>query len=1595
MKMKFFNRSMLLAATAGLFLASCNNDDNNGGGGPEPIDPIEEGLLTGSITEDVTLDAATTYSLTNTFSVESGATLTIPAGTQIIADASAGKNTDLYIVVQKGAQINIQGTADNPVVMTAAAAEPGSWGGLVIAGNATTTNGVDAVAEVGGILYGGNNDTDNSGIINYLVINYAGAAINADSQFNGLTLYAVGSETSISNVAALNGTDDGVEFFGGTASLTNFYSENNQDDSVDWTEGWNGTLANAYILHTEAGFSTAVEADGDNGNPTLDQFTAVSSVGGTALQFKKASGATINGLSLTGYATSVELANPDQGDFSFIQIDGADADPNDPYIAAPTVDVSQFAWAASATVGNEVLTGSLESDRTLDASVTYFLDNTYSVESGATLTIPAGTRIVADVESGEETSTYIVVQKGGAIDIQGTAQDPVVMTSANEEPGDWGGLVIAGDATTTNGVDATAEVGGILYGGTNDTDSSGNIDYLIINYAGAAINADSQFNGLTLYAVGSETTIDNVAALNGTDDGVEYFGGTVSTTNFYSENNQDDSVDWTEGWNGTLTNSYILHTEAGFSTAVEADGDNGNPTLDQFTAVSTVGGTALQFKKASGATINGLSLTGYDTSVELANPDQGDFSFIQIDGADADPNNPYIAPATVDINTFSWATDATVSNQVLTGSISSDLTLNANVEYFLDQTFSVEAGATLTIPAGTRITADVESGEETSTYIVIQKGAAIDVQGTADNPVVLTSANEEPGDWGGLVIAGDATTTNGIDATAEVGGILYGGTNDADSSGNIDYLIINYAGAAINADSQFNGLTLYAVGSETTIDNVAALNGTDDGVEYFGGTVSTTNFYSENNQDDSVDWTEGWNGTLSNSFILHTQAGFSTAVEADGDNGNPTLDQFTAVSTVGGTALQFKKASGATINGLSLDGYDISVELANPDQGDFSFIQIDGADADPANSYSGPATVMLSMFEWAGADPNQSFDVVLGGQITANTSLSPLFNYTLEGTLSVEAPAELTIPAGTTIVADPEVGEETNTYIVVQKGATIDIQGTAQDPVFMTSANQEPGDWGGLVIAGDASTTNGIDAVAEVGGILYGGTNDTDSSGNIDYLVINYAGAAINADSQFNGLTLYAVGSGTTIDNVATLNGTDDGVEFFGGTASLTNFYSENNQDDSVDWTEGWNGTLANAYILHTEAGFSTAVEADGDNGNPTLDQFTAISTVGGTALQFKKASGATINGLALNGYATSVELANPDQGSFDFIIIDGAPANPNLPYIGDPTVDRNSFDWVGSDTPVGTQVLTGSLTMDMTLDANVSYFLDNFFSVESGATLTIPAGTRIVADVEAGEETNTYIVVQKGGVIDIQGTAQDPVVMTSANEEPGDWGGLVIAGDATTTNGIDATAEVGGILYGGSNDTDSSGNIDYLIINYAGAAINADSQFNGLTLYAVGSETTIDNVAALNGTDDGVEFFGGTANANNFYSENNQDDSVDWTEGWNGTLSNSYIVHTEAGFSTAVEADGDNGNPTLDQFTAISTVGGTALQFKKASGATINGLSLDGYDISVELANPDQGDFSFIQIDGADADPNSDYNNPATVDGDAVFGWVPAITTF
>lgn len=625
---------LILIMILSLAIFSCSDDDDNGG-----TQPPSQGL-DGDITQDLTLDPSITYDLSGEVKVQDGVTLTIPAGTEIVSAVGTGN----YLAVLQGGSIDIQGTPSNPVIMRSSSGNAGSWGGLLLCGNAPTTAGTNVTAEVGGLVYGGTNATDDSGSINYLIIRDAGAQINADSQYNGLSLYGVGSETSISNVAIINGADDGVEFFGGTVNASNIYLENNEDDAVDWTEGWNGTLSNTYVINTIQGFSTVIEADGTASNPTIENFTAISSQGGLAIQMKAASTATINGFTATGFNILFEFAGTSTP--AELVIDGAAADTADDAVyASSPINASDFAWATDIAIGS-ALPANITSDLILDPSIEYTISGPVLVNSGATLTIPAGTQLVSD--SG--TANYLAVLQGGSIDIQGESTNPVEMRSVDGNP--WGGVLVCGNASTTAGVNVTAEVGGLIYGGNDDTESSGNIEYLILRNTGAQINADSQFNGLSLYAVGSGTTIDNVAVISGADDGIEFFGGTVSVSNFYAENIEDDAIDWTEGWNGTMDTAYIINTIQGFSTAIEADGTASNPTLNNLTAVSSTGGLAIQMKAASTATINGFTATGFDLLFEFAGTSTA--AELVIDGAAANEATTY-SSSTTEESDFSWA----------------------------------------------------------------------------------------------------------------------------------------------------------------------------------------------------------------------------------------------------------------------------------------------------------------------------------------------------------------------------------------------------------------------------------------------------------------------------------------------------------------------------------------------------------------------------------------------------------------------------------------------------------------------------------------------------------------------------------------------------------------------------------------------------------------------------------------------------------------------------------------------------------------------------------------------------------------------------
>lgn len=304
-----------LAILASVF-TGCSDDDSEDG--TTPLVPVQ-GELTGEITESRVLPYGN-YTLKGLVKIKSGATLTFDAGSTITANVADGVTDAL--VVEKTGKLVINGTADMPVVFTEQSKVPGSWGGIVIYGDApiVAANGnATAVSEDGlAVTYGGLNDAHSSGSLKYVRVEYAGKKIlDGTSEMNGFSFYAVGGQTVLENLVSYKGADDGFEFYGGYASGKNLISYGNYDDSFDWQDGWRGqNNTNWYAYQTGTGnFGMEIEAKSiDNAFwPVISNITltraagTVTESGSTsefdAIQFKKEGNGAFSNIVITGYTT--------------------------------------------------------------------------------------------------------------------------------------------------------------------------------------------------------------------------------------------------------------------------------------------------------------------------------------------------------------------------------------------------------------------------------------------------------------------------------------------------------------------------------------------------------------------------------------------------------------------------------------------------------------------------------------------------------------------------------------------------------------------------------------------------------------------------------------------------------------------------------------------------------------------------------------------------------------------------------------------------------------------------------------------------------------------------------------------------------------------------------------------------------------------------------------------------------------------------------------------------------------------------------------------------------------------------------------------
>ncbi len=282
-------RFTLIALAAVLVASGCRkievDGDNNSGGGGGSSDNL---ILSGRINTDRTLKTGNTYKLRGIVYIVDGAKLTIEPGV-IIQGEKSSRGT---LVISRGTQILANGTADKPIVFTSDAATParGDWGGLVMLGRAKTNssfNGVAGVGEIeGGVnnaeglgLYGGADDNDNSGVLNFVRIEYAGYAFLPDKELNGLTMGGVGKGTVIDHVQVSYAADDSFEWFGGSVDCKYLIAYKGLDDDWDMDNGFSGRVQFGISLRdsmvADISQSNGFEIDNDaSGSNNLPQTSA-------------------------------------------------------------------------------------------------------------------------------------------------------------------------------------------------------------------------------------------------------------------------------------------------------------------------------------------------------------------------------------------------------------------------------------------------------------------------------------------------------------------------------------------------------------------------------------------------------------------------------------------------------------------------------------------------------------------------------------------------------------------------------------------------------------------------------------------------------------------------------------------------------------------------------------------------------------------------------------------------------------------------------------------------------------------------------------------------------------------------------------------------------------------------------------------------------------------------------------------------------------------------------------------------------------------------------------------------------------------------
>ncbi len=991
---------------------------------------------------------------------------------------------------------------------------------------------------------------------------------------------------------------------------------------------------------------------------------------------------------------------------------------------------------------DSTLSGSITGTVTLSPTKIYGLSGFLWVQNGGVLKVLPGTVVVGDAPG---VNSAIIVNRGGKIIADGTKEKPIVFTSrapaGQRDRGDWGGILLCGRATTNHpGGEAVMEgfpndpVNARFGGGSSpdDNDNSGVLRYVRIEFGGIALYPNQEINGLTLCAVGRGTTLDHVQVSYSGDDSFEWFGGTVDSKYIIAYNGIDDDFDTDNGFSGR--NQFCLgkrfHQIADQSTsqAFESDNDASGTTNLPLTkcifsnctligALQDTGwsagsannqynrlfGSAAMIRRNSRCSILNSVFVGWTNTMEIGNPNAA----LTADAAMRDSmqirNNTYIGikagfpgfrgtvPAGSTGFSAAWLSDPANKNEAINrmgiveyyaemynpfveGSNDFNAAPTLSASYKSNASFAKRGSVAIDDPFFEKVeyrgafSSDLNKRwdlgwteyDPVHREYKAQPGLKLTYPAGGEKFVVGQSVRLK---W-------DTVNTAGLHYKIQFGTSVQGPWLDQQGLGNV------VDSAATRGSVQW---TVPSSISKTAFVRMVCLSDTAlTSMNAFGFEVALPppptvklikpaggeTFRAGTSQ--TISWdTTGTNGSW---FV------FQYASSVNGP--------WTSIS-LPGTAkfvLDSTKIPAGMVGGRGSYSFGFRVPAIATTTGYLRMVLLNKADSslDMSNISMNATPFTITQAQ------SVPVDSLLSGNISGSVTLSPKKIYGLSGLVYVQNGGVLKILPGTIVVGDvPGV----NSALIINRGAKLIADGTAQKPIVFTSraaaGQRDRGDWGGLLICGRAATNHpGGEAVMEgfpndATNARFGGgasPDDNDNSGILRYVRIEFGGIALYPNQEINGLTLCAVGKGTTIEHVQVSYSGDDSYEWFGGTVDSKYIIAYNGIDDDFDTDNGFRGRnqfcLSKRFHQVADQSSSQAFESDNDASGSTNQPLTSalfsnVTSIGpvqdtswiagsestqynrlfAAAMMIRRNSRQSILNSVFVGWPNSLEFGNPNAG--------------------------------------------------------------------------------------------------------------------------------------------------------------------------------------------------------------------------------------------------------------------------------------------------------------------------------------------------------------